>query len=175
MLAPLNPSGWSNMYVSINICSCFPALFSALQQSPAFLLLSHWQSSCWKATWSSWQFSPVYHFRAESIPGSWLLIFCGSKTSPLRESALGFLAEVCSDIYQEIQKTYWGWGEMDLLIGICFKRKKESAHAFLNFHTQSFQFHGNLSPFHAGDVSNWEAREKEGLLSEQRLAILLYT
>lgn len=63
----------------------------------------------------------------------------------------------------------------DLVIGICLKRKKKSVYAFPNFHTRSFQFHGNLSPFHAGDVSNWEPREKQGLLCEQRLAILLYT
>lgn len=63
----------------------------------------------------------------------------------------------------------------DLFTGICLKRKEEFVYAFPNFHTHSFQFHGNLSPFHAGDVSNWEPREKEGLPSEQRLAILLYT
>lgn len=63
----------------------------------------------------------------------------------------------------------------DLFTGMCLKRKEEFVYAFPNFHTHSFQFHGNLSPFHAGDVSNWELREKEGLLSEQRLAILLCT
>lgn len=177
MLAPLNPSWWPNVYQYQNICSCFLALFSALQWS-AFLLLSHWQSSCQKVTWSSWQFSPgpVYHFRAEPIPGFCPLIICASNRSPLREFALGFLAEVCSDIYQEILKTdKEKKKKKDFFIGICLKKKKESVSAFLNFHTQSFQFHGNLSPFHAGDVSNWEPREKEGLLSEQRLAILLYT
>lgn len=106
----------------------FPGFFSALQQSPAFLLLSHWQSSCQKVTWSSWQFSPgpVYHFRVQSTPGFWPLIFCGSNRSPLREIALGFLAEVCSDIYQEIQETYERGGKKGLSHWHMFKKEKKN-------------------------------------------------
>lgn len=35
-----------------------------------------------------------------------------------------------------------------------FKKGRELVYAFPNFHTQSFQLHGNLSPFHTGVVSN---------------------